>query len=276
MKIRNLADCGIDRIVHCFNEAFSDYVVKMPTDVDFWEKRWRGARVDYHLSYGVFDEGELVGFIIHGIDYDKGKLTAFNTGTGVIPKYRGQKLVKQIYKAAIPDLLENSVKKCTLEVIVGNDKAIKAYQSVGFKITKTLKCYAGSLKKSENKDLTLENLAFEDISWDQLPRQNQYSWDNRKSAIDILAKDYSYFEVLDSTSHIGYFIINPNSGNLAQFDLIESKNESHWQILFAAIESVKTNIKINNVFNNLTDKVQAIKKTGLNNVIDQYEMELLI
>ena len=104
MKIRPLTDCPLSQIVDCLGEAFENYFVKMPSDVEFWRNRFKAARVDYNLSYGVFDQDGLVAFIIHGIDQHLGQKTAFNTGTGVIPSFRGRQLVDKIYEFAIPKL----------------------------------------------------------------------------------------------------------------------------------------------------------------------------
>ena len=80
------------------------------------------------------------------------KFTAFNSGTGVVPKYRGRRIVKQLYDFAIPELLKRGVEKCGLEVIKENEKAIKAYRRVGFEIIKILKCLIKSTGKSGNNE----------------------------------------------------------------------------------------------------------------------------
>jgi len=276
MHINNLGTVKIDDLVNCFNESFADYFVKMPTTIDFWEKRWLAARVDYSFSYGMFDENKMVGFIVNGIDFHENKFTAFNSGTGVLPKYRGRKIVKQLYDFAIPELLKRGVETCSLEVIKENEKAIKAYRSVGFEITKILKCYSGTLKNSTNNELTLVNKALENVDWKHLPNQMLNSWDNQKNAITIREKEYNYYEVFEQTKRIGYFIINPNSGNLAQFDLFDESEASNWLKLFAGIKNTTSNIKINNVDGKQTGKIKAIENVGLDHVIEQYEMEYLI
>ena len=78
--------------------------------------------------------GDNFGFIINAIDKRNGILTAFNTGTGVIPEYRGKRIVKSIYAHAIGELRQQGVEKSTLEVITKNDIAIRSYKSIGFSI----------------------------------------------------------------------------------------------------------------------------------------------
>ncbi len=278
MQIKSLKHVEFSDVIECFNESFADYFVKMPTTIDYWESRWRAARVDYSFSYGMFDEYKIVGFIVNGIDFYENKFTAFNSGTGVLPKYRGRKIVKQLYDFAIPELLKRGVEKCTLEVIKENEKAIKAYRSVGFEITKILKCYSGTLKNSTNNELTLLHKELEEVNWENLPNQAFNSWDNHKNAIKILEKNYKYYEVFEQTKRIGYFIINPKSGYLAQFELFDGDESEvvNWQKLFAGIKIITSNIKINNVDAKQAGKIKAIENVGLDNVIDQYEMEYLI
>ena len=88
MKIVTLSEINIHEIVDCLIESFQNYFVPMPADISYWENRFNNARVNWDLSAGVVDEDKLVAFIIHAVDSDAGMVTAFNTGTGVIPDYR--------------------------------------------------------------------------------------------------------------------------------------------------------------------------------------------
>ena len=51
------------------------------------------CRCGLRLSFGVFDGEQLVGFVIHCIGEEAGRTVAYNTGTGVLPGYRGQRWV---------------------------------------------------------------------------------------------------------------------------------------------------------------------------------------
>ena len=97
MIVKHLGHTDFNTIMACFLSAFENYFVKMPTDPKYYKQRWKAAKVNFNLSYGMFDNDKLVGFIINAIDERYGEYIAFNTGTGVIPEYRGQKIVKSIY-----------------------------------------------------------------------------------------------------------------------------------------------------------------------------------
>lgn len=103
MIVKHLGHTDFNVIMECFLSSFEGYFVKMPTDHDYYKKRWKAAKVNLELSYGMFDDNKLVGFIIYVIDEREGQLIAFNTGTGIIRDYRGKGIVKSIYDYALLD-----------------------------------------------------------------------------------------------------------------------------------------------------------------------------
>ncbi|GAA4271803.1 GNAT family N-acetyltransferase [Aquimarina gracilis] len=271
MTVKKLSNVPFDELLSCFLLAFENYYVKMPTDKNYYEQRWKAAKVDFNLSYGMFDEEKLVGFIIHAVDYRNGILTAFNTGTGVIPKYRGKRIVKSIYDYALRDLKQNSIEKSTLEVITKNEIAIRAYKSIGFDISKEYKCFNGVIKIENPHQVELKEVDLKNIVWKNLPNQELYSWDNQKET--ILEGTYKFYHVINNEVSESFFIVNTNAHYLAQFGLLQNKNGG-WDRLFSAIKEKSSKIKINNVDERLKEKIDYLTSIGLENPIDQYEMEL--
>ncbi|WP_353776867.1 GNAT family N-acetyltransferase [Winogradskyella sp. 3972H.M.0a.05] len=271
MIVKSLGQTSFTELMECFLEAFQNYFVKMPTDYDYYKKRWQAAMVDYNLSYGMFEGDKLVGFIINAIDQRDAHRIAFNTGTGVIPAYRGKKIVKEIYDYAIPDLKNHGITKCSLEVITDNVIAINSYRSIGFQKTKYYKCFNGTLK-SNKRDFNLKEVNYDQIDWSTLPNQELYSWDNHRHCLS--KGDYRYFQVLEDNKEIAFFVINPEINYVAQLDVL-AEAESYWDILFSSIHYISETIKINNVDDRLKTKIEALENAGLENSIDQFEMELL-
>ena len=274
MIVKDLRNIDFDELMDCFLIAFENYFVKMPTDRNYYRERWRIAKVDFKLSYGMFDGEKLVGFIINAIDKRNGDLTAFNTGTGVIPEYRGLKIVKSIYDYALADLKRNGVVHCSLEVITNNEIAIRSYQSIGFEIIKKYKCYNGTIDLEYNDSVVLEELSCDKINWKNLPSNAHYSWDNQKETIQ--EGNFKFFHVLNH-HHIpeSFFAINPDNGYLAQFDLLNEGNNG-WNRLFSGIKQISSTIKIINVDERLTKKIDFINRIRLLNLVDQFEMRLKI
>ena len=273
MTIKKLDSISFLTLIDCFLNAFENYFVKMPTDPAYYEERWKAAKVRYDLSYGMFKDEKLVGFIINAIDEREGNLIAFNSGTGVIPEYRGQRIVNSIYQYAIPDLLKNKVSRCRLEVIKDNAIAIKAYTKIGFEITKSYKCYSGTIQLSHIiSDFELKKVDAQYFDWSQgLANQALYSWDNHIQAIK--QGSYHFYAVLLNGVLNSYFVINPKNGYVAQFDVVQN-SEENWTRLFTAIHRIHETIKIINVDEQLIRKIAFLSKIELDNTVDQYEMEL--
>ncbi len=271
MIIKSLQDVNLDILLGCFLKAFENYYVEMPTDHKYYKERWKTAKVQFSFSYGMFDKGKLVGFIIHAIDKRNNKLTAFNTGTGVIPEYRGQKIVKRIYEYARKDLEKNGISHSILEVITDNIAAIKSYQSVGFKIYKKYKCFKGELRLGNVDPAVIKEVSFKELDWKTLPNQDLYSWDNHFET--IRNGDYKYFLVMGNKAPQSYFVIHPDTGYIPQFELLNTK-KSNWFQLFSGINQVSNTIKINNVDTRLVDKIDFLQSIGMVNSINQFEMRL--
>lgn len=285
MEIRNLSETDFGILIECFLLSFENYFVKMPIDKEYYRQRWQTAQVDYRLSYGMFDNEKLVGFVIHAIDKRDEKLVAYNTGTGVIPSYRGQKIVQSIYKYAISDLKKNGIEKCILEVITENEKATKAYQNIGFEIKKRYKCFAGELKMEnqflEKNNFEVRKVNYSDINWSELPNQDAYSWENHFQIIKN--GNYAYYQIWNQNNleHKleSFFVINSSNGYIAQFEVLvneEKHKKLAYQRLFSTIKEISPFIKINNIDTKFEDKINFLNSIGIENIIDQYEMEMKI
>mgnify|MGYP000456977244 CR=1 FL=1 len=281
MKIRNLSKTNLDDLIECFLLSFENYFVRMPTDKAYYKQRWQTAKVNYELSYGMFDDEKLVGFIIHAIDKRDKKLVAYNTGTGVIPSHRGQKIIQSVYQYAVLDLLKNGIEKCVLEVIIENKKAIKSYQNIGFEITKHYKCFAGELKieNQSKNDFEVIKIQYSDINWSKIPNQTFYSWDNHFQIIKNRA--YDYYQIWNKNTLEdkleSFFVIDSDNGYIAQFEILTNNKKNQEQIyqrLFLAIQEICSTIKINNIDTKFKDKIDFLDSIKVKNIIDQYEMEM--
>lgn len=270
MEVKHLGDTDFKVIMECFLSAFENYFVQMPTDHNYYRQRWKAARVKYDLSYGMFDNDRLVGFIINAIDHRHGNLTSYNTGTGVIPEYRGQRIVKSIYEYAIPELRKNGITKCLLEVITENEKAIKSYTGIRFSIIRTLKCFSSELEKLDN-NLIIEEKKFEEINWEGLPNQKYYSWDFHRHSLEKSNSQYYY--VYNNGSKESFFALNPENGTINQFEILVNNSQA-WDNLIQAIASKTQKVRTINVDSRLEDKLSILKKYNFTNTVNQFEMEL--
>ena len=271
MEIKNLEHTPLKDIVAALVEAFSDYFVPMPDSVSYWENRFRIAMLDPTLSFGMFDGDSLVGFILIGVDNHGGHLTAFNTGTGVLPKYRGMAIVDKLYEYAIPQFKSRGITHCALEVIERNQKAIKVYERIGFEKHIFYHCFKGELiAPAEN--VSLHEVDFDDIPLDK--RSHLNSWDHTDKAIQI-AGNYSCFEVVQNETAIGYFVIDSATGYVPQLNSYNDE-AAHWEVVLNGIAMVCSTVKINNVDSRKAYLAAALLKSGLDNFINQYEMQMAL
>lgn len=270
MKITNLSEIPVEELIDCLHIAFANYYVKMPMDYESYKQRWKASKVDFSLSYGVFDQERLVGFIINAVDHRNGFHTAFNTGTGVIPEYRGRGIVKKIYDRAFIDFRQMGIQKCTLEVITINEPAIRSYKGVGFEICKNYYCYGGEIGVPDNATFALSEVPLKEVNWNALPGQELYSWDFQNKT--IVDGDYVFYQVLHQESVESYFVFKHDTKTIAQMEMLKDTPEG-WSRLFAAIKSISSNARIINLDGRLTRKIKMVEKYGLVNTINQYEME---
>jgi len=269
--ITPLSQVPFAELMRCFNTSFAGYFVPMPTDPGFWWTRWKAARVDYDLSFGWLEEGELVGFMVHAVDQRQGKLTAFNTGTGVLPAFRGKGITKQMYREAVPILKKAGVERCALEVIVDNKAAIHTYQQVGLEIYKTLHCFKGSVPAGSVSPPTLKDLSPEMYSSLVADQQAQYAWDNHLRTLDCGVTQYKGIEHEGSLESC--FALKPETSHLAQFEVLNDSPLA-WTRLAAALQHSYSTLKVNNVDATQTTKLAWLQGLGMENVVDQYEMEM--
>lgn len=268
MEIRNLSESR-EEIISCFLEAFSGYYVQMPQDYDYYKQRWVRESVDFTLSFGAFEDGQLVAFILNAIDAWNGKKTAYNAATGVIPAFRGRRLVKHIYQKAINMLKMFGVEQLMLEVIQENEKAIKAYESVGFEIIKNYRCYKGNLDIETNHTIQVKQVNFKEEIWAKLP-QSSLSWSNHRRSLSDENTDI-YIVLNEQEKEIAYFIIAKNRESLHQLGVFDEK-PLNWQKLLQALHTVTTQIKITNVDEKEVEKNKVLLNANLKNTFNQFEM----
>ena len=278
MKIKPLRSVGMSEMTKCFNLAFSDYILKFEATETYLKKRWKAARVDEDLSFVFFDKGQPVGFIIICIDIENGIKTAFNAGTGVIPSYRGQKIVDHLYEHALPFFHKEGVGLCSLEVISTNPKAIRVYERIGFHVSNALPCYRleKTIVKSEDfafqvKQVEKSRTAAYESFWAYTP-----SWECNSKAVN-LRDDVEIWEISDGYDLIAYFILSVSNNQLLQFAVKpDQRKKGIGKWMFKLIGSKINPISILNVDECNSATNLFLIQLGFKNHISQYEMRMKI
>ena len=93
--IHSLESVSFKDLYAAFSSAFKDYDFSLNAD----ELRRMLDRRGYNpqLSFGAFFEGRLISFVFNGTGMYNNILTAYDTGTGTVPSFRGLHLTQKIF-----------------------------------------------------------------------------------------------------------------------------------------------------------------------------------
>lgn len=279
VQIKILAGTSIEEITEAFNLAFSDYFIPFYLTPEQLSLKMKADRINPELSVGAFDGERLIAFILHGFDVIKNENRVYNGATGVIPEKRGKQITRQMYDFVLPILKsrKEAIKNLTLEVIAKNIQAIKSYQKAGYNMKRNLKCYKGQIRDTKIEEgLKIQELADYDWSlmhsfWDFNP-----TWQNSTSVMNDFKDSNKSIGAYIDNMLVGYLIYNPVSKRIHQLAI--DKNHRRCRIassLMASLDKSGQNIfSITNIDENSHSMNTFLAKTGLENFLDQIEMQL--
>jgi ribosomal protein S18 acetylase RimI-like enzyme len=277
LTIRTLEHFPHDKITKVFNESFSDYLVPFKLTREQLENKIKNDGIQLAYSVGAFENDELIGFILHGYDIISDQKVLYNAGTGVIPHHRGNKLTRKLYENIFPLLISHSIDKIQLEVITGNQPAIKTYQDIGFQVKRTLACYRGAINTCEAITGFQIHL-LEDYDWELLQSfwDWQPSWQNSIRAAANLKHSNASFGLYSNAMLLGYIILNPLTKRVQQFAVHKDyRRRGIGRSLFHHIaQKFGRDIAIINIDESSNATAAFMISTGLDAYVRQYEMEM--
>lgn len=277
MTIQTLQNISNVDILDTFNEAFSDYIVPLKLSLAQLEGKVKSENLRPEISAGAFDNGKLAGYILHGQNVIGNQLCAYNGGTGVIPGMRGQKLTMQMYQFILPVLKAKGFDKILLEVIDTNKPAIKVYEATGFKVSRILNCYSGTVYAgATSSDIHIKPL--EHYDWEQLRSfwDWQPCWSNAAAALDLLKGSNIALGAYLQQTLTGYIIYNPNTRRIQQL-AVDKRHRRHGtgrQLLSAVAVTYPAEIAMINVDDKDIATNAFLENAGLKKQVVQYEMEM--
>ncbi|HDR3948249.1 TPA: GNAT family N-acetyltransferase, partial [Bacillus anthracis] len=142
IQYKRCSEINIDLVYEAFRDGFSDYIIKMEVSKGDFIKRFFGLEGNsLEHSFLALDGDKPVGVILGGIkDYENIKTMRCGT-LAVHPNYRGVGVSQKLFELHKEEALQNECKQLFLEVIVGNDRAIRFYNKLGYEKVYDLSYY---------------------------------------------------------------------------------------------------------------------------------------
>lgn len=279
ITLQTLENLPIEKLLEVFNLSFSDYLVPLRLTQEQLEDKIKNDSIKLEFSVGAFEDNQLVAFIVHGYDVIDNLKIVYNAGTGVIPTKRGNKLTRELYDYAFPILHEHGIDKVLLEVITTNEPAIRIYKNTGFKITRELDCFKGSINiANANNEFQIREMGKYD--WQKLRSfwDFQPSWQNNNTAVEKLQQSNISIGIYDGETLLGYTIFNPKIKRLHQLSVDKNyrKRGIGQQLLNHISTHFGSEISITNIDSTSKETLQFLSGVGLNVYVKQYEMELIL
>jgi ribosomal protein S18 acetylase RimI-like enzyme len=276
MEFKNLENIDIEELLSVFNHSFSDYMVPFHLTLEQLKSKINTEKIDRSLSVGAFQSGQMVSFILHAEKTEDGQRIVYNAGTGVIPDYRGQGLVRKMYDHILPVLQDRKADILTLEVLEENQTAVRAYTNLGFSIARKLLCFKGNIECTEkDSDILIQEIKIPQWEmfrsfWDIEP-----SWQNSVMVIEQMNEDCVILGAYKKEELVGYAVYNPLTRKIHQI-AVDKKHRKRGigTKLFEVIKQMSKEqaVSINNVDDASENTSLFLNAMGLKNWISQFEM----
>ncbi len=217
IQFKTLESTEIPELLEVFNSAFSDYALPMRMEEAIFIRKLFIEGVSLGFSAGAFDGDKLVGFILHGLDEFNGEKRVFNAATGVVQSHRGQRLAEQMYNYILPVLKAQGYRHHQLEVLNGNIKAERAYEKVGFRKSRDLFGYEGTVAPQIIPAVEIKEVKYLDwikvqSFWDVQP-----AWQNHTPTVQRTMKDQKIIAAYVEGNLAGYLVYDTVNGRSKQF-----------------------------------------------------------
>lgn len=284
IEYRTLDSVPLEAVRECFLRAFADYFVKFSPSLEDFRGMNNMRGVDYSASMGVFEDGALTGFTLNGLGDWRGRPTAYDAGTAVIKGSRGQGYSTEIFKRLIPLLKSRGIESYLLEVIDGNDGALRLYKSLGFEVTRRFACTslaAGAFKPGRAADVEICDVPLG--GWGELRAAMEDddgflpSWQNSWDSLNRMPGRFTVKSAWSGRELAGYGVVAPASGSVPQLWVKSSlRGRGIGTALLAAMAAASRKdgaLSWLNIEESRSDVLKFLEARGFTRTLSQYEMQ---
>ncbi len=129
----NGTNIHVSEIYKAFMIGFSDYVIKVDlAEVSFISRFFGPEGNDVKLCHVALADGEPIGLVMGGIREWDGLKTLRCGALCIAPDFRGTEVAKTLMNLHWQDGADHHCDRVSLEVIKGNDRAIRFYEKNGY------------------------------------------------------------------------------------------------------------------------------------------------
>jgi ribosomal protein S18 acetylase RimI-like enzyme len=280
VNCRFLNENDFTAIHHCFQEAFSDYLIAFQLTPVQLQRHILLNGVDLNYSVGCFSDEKMVGFTMNGFGRWDGRPTIYDAGTGVLPGFRRQGLSRAMFDLIFPMCAERGIEQCLLEVITGNEKALNLYENLGYISTRKLLLLEvkGLVRTTHPAPDNIEVKELKNPDWDLLRTfwDGNTSWQNSVDAVRRSSDIKKILGAFSGTECVGYIVFSTNLGRIAQMAV--SKDHRNYGVGSALLIGAQSNSKeteslqVINIDTALEQALNFFGNRGFTEILSQYEM----
>lgn len=277
IQIRTLTRDDFDELHACWMVAFGDYQVKIDMPPELLREMFAQNGLIYEVSVAAYKDNKMIGFLLNGMRTYDGVATGYDTGTALIPEFRGAGISSKLFPEAEKALIKKGMKNYLLEVIQTNEPACKAYLKNGFKVTRELLVF-----KTENIiNKAISNPA---VEIKETPYKKEFttileykpSWQNSHDAIIAMGPGTVTYTAKENGQLVGYITFQKSRRRVLQ---IGAKNGPAKKEIYMALLSkgLDHNLGGNdfvavNIPPDAKDVIAAFEGCGFKKMLGQYEM----
>ncbi len=214
MQIKSLEEIAPDTLYAAFAAAFADYGMDM--DRTRFSNMMKRRGFDPARSFAAFDGERIAAFTLNGIGRHDGRATAYDTGTGTLPEYRGLGLAGKIFEYAIPHLRQAGIRQYLLEVLQHNTKALAVYRKLGFEATREYNYFIHekAAVAARNPSIAIRRIAIDDIARFAAFEDFTPSWQNSDASIRRAPEAFIGLGAFVGERPAGYCVLEPATGDI--------------------------------------------------------------
>jgi ribosomal protein S18 acetylase RimI-like enzyme len=277
-EVKPLDTISANELYQAWEKAFSDYVLQISKDELVKMLHRRGY--DATLSFGYFEDGRLVSFLLNGVGEWQGMKTAYDTGTGTAKDFRNKGLATKVFQAAVPHLQEAGVQQYLLEVLQDNTAAISIYKQQGFTITRefnyfTINNALSTPRKPLNNHYRLKKIGLETVSKLNHLHDFEPSWQNNNAALLKKPENFEMLAVYEEDTIVGYGVIESLQGDIPQLAVHKNyRRQGLGTIIFNELLKLSKTPKIRVINTDITCEsiTQFLQQYSIAQQGKQYEM----